>query len=350
MKSCDEMAKDVFRRIEEHNENRKKKVKKAVSVMIPAVSFCVAIAVGAGVWILKGNTPGVEIKDPHDSATVSSNLENSDAVTSKPKEYTSFEAEAYYETMLKEGEQELKGTVYRSQSLRKMLTDIPEDIAKIITKTVFSVEREYKLATVFENKTLNLKIGQYVSSQGQILEINSATGRLLRYSDTKSTIGKPGKQRASDEELIEKATKYLAEFTDENIAQYSAELSRETDYSNNVCFVLKKNGETVFRAYNIYMDYSGEFWNYLANDSIEHKEIKEFPEDALKQAEKAAMKKIRTICQKNDIDFTKSKRKGFSIYYSAEDSCPVVIFAYALPIETDNKINERIISIYVKAK
>ena len=350
MKSCDEMAKDVFRRIEEHNENRKKKVKKAVSVMIPAVSFCVAIAVGAGVWMLKGNTPGVEIKDPPDSAGAYSEIMEENT-SSQVKEYISFEAEAYYETMLEEGEQELKGTAYHNPKLtRKLLKEIPEDLAKTVTRKVFGVEREYILRQVYENENLNLKIGSYTSQHGQSIEIHPVTENMLRYYDAKDTVGKPGKQRVSDEELIEKATEYLAEFTDENIAQYSIELSRDTDYSQSVSFAVKKKGERVYIAHSVFMDYSGEFWYYVASDYNSYQEIREFSEDAFKQVEAVALEKINYICQENAIDLKKVKTKGVSLYYSKEDGCPVVIFAYALPIETDNKINERIISIYVKAK
>jgi len=352
MKSCDEMAKDVFRRIEEHNENRKKKVKKAVSVMIPAVSFCVAIAVGAGVWMLKGNTPGVEIKDPPDSATVSSNLENSDAVTSKPKEYTSFEAEAYYETMLKEGEQELKGTAYHNPKLtRKLLKETPEDLAKTVTRTVFGVEQEYTLRLAHENEYLNLNIGTYRSSQGQVLEIHPDTGEILSYRYIGETIGKEGKQRISDEELIEKAAEYLAEFTDEDITRYSREIMRGNDnYSHRVSFTMTKNGVSVYTVYTIVMDYSGEFWYYVASDCNGYREIEEFSEDALKQVEAAAETAMMDVCEKNGISFSETSKINASMYYSAEDSCPIINFAYTVPVSVDGETKERTIVVQVKAK
>lgn len=269
---------------------------------------------------------------------------------SQQKKYTNFETEAYYETMLAEGELELKGTVYRSTSPLRMLTDMPENIENTVTKMIFGVEREYKLATVFENEALDLKICQYVSSQGQIIKINATTGSLMGYSDTKSTIGKPGKRRASDEELIEKATEYLDEFIDEDITPYSAELTRETDYSNYVCFALKKNGKTVYRAYHIYLDYSGEFWNYLANDSIEYKEIKELSEDAFKQAEAAAETAMMDVCENNGISFSEISKRNASMYYSAEDSCPIINFAYTVPVSVDGETKEQTIVVQVKAK
>jgi len=316
---------------------------------VVAACFVLAVAIGVGAWTIGGNTPGVEIKDPPDSAAVSSNLENSDAVTSKPKEYTSFEAEAYYETMLEEGEQELKGTKLQYKMTRKP-ANIPEDFAKTITRTVFGVEREYTLKLVHENENLNLKIGRYLSQDGQSIEIHPVTGKILRYSVTNDTVGKPGKQRVSDEELVEKATEYLAEFTDEDVARYSIELSRDTDYCQRVSFAVKKKGEVVYRAYSIIMDYSGEFWYYIASDYNSYQEIREFSEEAWQQAEDVAKASIKNVCEENGINFEMAEKGKTAMLYSAEDSCPIINFAYTVPVSVDGETKERTIVVQVKAK
>ncbi len=82
MKNYEEMAADVFRRIDEYQIKKRQKKQRTMRIAVPAVCCCVAVAIGAGMWqggLLRKPSPSIA---PPTSSTVSE--EKTDAGSAAP--------------------------------------------------------------------------------------------------------------------------------------------------------------------------------------------------------------------------------------------------------------------------
>ncbi len=89
MKSSDEMIRDLYKRRERYQKDRRIRQAKRMKVMLPVVCACIVVLIGAGAWksglITDRKNPANETGISHDNPGADSQLPNA-TPTGNPKE------------------------------------------------------------------------------------------------------------------------------------------------------------------------------------------------------------------------------------------------------------------------
>ena len=180
MKSCDEMAKDVFRRIEEHKTERRERRKKTVRMLIVVACFCVSITVVASgaaavYYVIQETEPQVA-----SSETVS------EIISSQEPENKEYEVKVYFASGSEEFAGKFKGVQVGGRKSEIAISKNIDAYDRTITKTILGVEEEYSLVSVWSNEYSEQQIIRYRSDEmykHKHLYIKAETGEIVYYND-----------------------------------------------------------------------------------------------------------------------------------------------------------------------